>query len=195
LGARRQNAAATALWIALAPMPNRSGAVEAGNEFKISEIIRASSDVQISQARQLFLEYAAGLGIDLCFQNFEQELAQLPGDYAPPDGRLMLAFHQGELAGCVALRKIGAGVCEMKRLFVRDKFRGKGLGRKLANNIIKNAKNIGYERMRLDTLPGKMDKAIELYRALGFKEIKAYYNNPVPGALFMELDLVSQARV
>jgi putative acetyltransferase len=170
-------------------MPNRSGAVEAGNEFKISEIIHASSDVQIDQARQLFLEYADGLGIDLCFQNFEQELAGLPGDYAPPDGRLMLAVYHGELAGCVALRKIGEAVCEMKRLFVRDRFRGKGLGRKLANNIIKNAKNMGYERMRLDTLPGKMDKAIELYRALGFKEIEPYYNNPVPGALFMELEL------
>ena len=137
----------------------------------------------------VFKEYGASLELDLCFQNFEKELGELPGDYAPPGGRLMLAFYHGEVAGCVALRKIGAGVCEMKRLFVRERFRGAGLGRRLANNIIKNARNIGYRNMRLDTLPGKMDKAIELYRALGFKEIDPYYNNPVPGAMFMELKL------
>ncbi len=158
--------------------------------FDVTLMIRhASSDTEIDQARELFKEYETGLGISLCFQNFEQELAALPGDYAPPDGRLMLAFDHGDLAGCVALRKIGEGVCEMKRLFLREKFRGAGFGQKLANHVIKNARNIGYERMRLDTLPGKMDKAIELYRALGFKEIEPYYNNPVRGAIFMELDL------
>ena len=149
----------------------------------------ASSAEKVDQARELFKQYEAGLGISLCFQNFEQELFQLPGDYAPPDGRLMLAFYHGESAGCVALRKIDEGICEMKRLFVREKFRGAGLGRKLANNIIKNATNIGYERMRLDTLPGRMASAIALYRSLGFKEIEPYYDNPVPGALFMELRL------
>jgi len=153
------------------------------------QLIQAQTAAEIDQARELFKEYETGLGISLCFQNFEQELAALPGDYVPPDGRLMLAFDRGDFAGCVALRKIDEGVCEMKRLFVREKFRGAGLGRKLANHIIKNARNIGYERMRLDTLPGKMDKAIDLYRALGFKEIDPYYNNPVPGAIFMELDL------
>jgi GNAT superfamily N-acetyltransferase len=152
-------------------------------------LIQAQTPAEIDQARELFKEYETGLGISLCFQNFEQELAGLPGDYAPPDGRLMLAFVRGDLAGCVGLRKLGEGVCEMKRLFVRETSRGAGLGLKLTNHVIENARDIGYERMRLDTLPGKMDKAIELYRALGFKEIDPYYNNPVPGAIFMELDL------
>lgn len=157
-------------------------------------LVQAKTAEHVDQARELFKEYETWLGISLCFQNFEKELAELPGEYAPPDGRLLLAYDNGELAGCVALRKIGAGICEMKRLFVRDRFRGAGLGLNLANNIIKNARNMGYQRMRLDTLPGKMDKAIELYRALGFKEIEPYYNNPVAGAIFMELDLVSEAR-
>jgi len=152
-------------------------------------LIQAQTSEEIEQARQLFTEYAAWLQIDLCFQNFEKELAELPGDYAPPDGRLMLAYDDGELVGCVALRKIGEDVCEMKRLFLRDKFRGKGLGRSLIEAIIREAKQIGYERMRLDTLPPRMDKAIALYNELGFKEIEPYYNNPVPGAMFMELSL------
>ncbi|HBB96373.1 MAG TPA: GNAT family N-acetyltransferase [Blastocatellia bacterium] len=152
-------------------------------------IRRAFSFVEIEQARQLFKEYSTWLQIDLCFQGFEQELAELPGDYAPPHGRLLLAYDDGELAGCVALRKIDEGVCEMKRLFVRDRFRGKGLGRSLIEAIISEAKQIGNERMRLDTLPPKMDKAIALYNELGFKEIEPYYNNPVPGAMFMELSL------
>ena len=148
---------------------------------------QASSPEEIEQARELFEEYAAWLQIDLCFQGFDKELAGLPGQYAPPDGRLLLAFEDDQLAGCVALRKIGEGTCEMKRLFLRSQFRGKGLGRKLAETIIAEARQIGYERMRLDTLPGRMDQAIKLYRALGFKEIPAYYHNPVPDATFMEL--------
>ena len=152
-------------------------------------LIQAHTSEEIEQARQLFKEYATWLQIDLCFQGFEKELAELPGEYPPPDGRLLLAYDDGELAGCVALRKIGESICEMKRLFVRDRFRGRGLGRSLIEAIISEAKQIGYERMRLDTLPPKMDKAIALYNELGFKEIEPYYNNPVPGAMFMELSL------
>ena len=153
------------------------------------EIVPAHTPDQIEEARQLFKEYAAWLEIDLCFQNFDVELAGLPGDYAPPRGRLLLAVDGDQIAGCIALRKMADGICEMKRLFVRAAFRGKGLGRELADNIIRNATKIGYERMRLDTLPGRMDKAIALYRELGFKEIAPYYNNPVPDAMFMELVL------
>ena len=153
------------------------------------EIVPAHTPDQIEEARQLFKEYAAWLEIDLCFQNFDVELAGLPGDYAPPRGCLLLAVDGDQIAGCIALRKMAEGICEMKRLFVRAAFRGKGLGRELAGNIIRNATKIGYERMRLDTLPGRMDKAIALYRELGFKEIAPYYNNPVPDAMFMELVL------
>jgi putative acetyltransferase len=159
------------------------------NEFALTEIIQAGSADDVEHARELFKEYEAWLGIDLCFQNFEKELAELPGKYAPPDGRLLLVVENGKVAGCVALRKIGNGTCEIKRLYVRPQFRGKGFGRQLAEAIIRNAREIGYERMRLDTLPPKMNDAIALYGALGFKEIEAYYNNPVPGAKFMELDL------
>ena len=148
---------------------------------------QASSPEQINEARTLFEEYAAWLGISLCFQNFDKELACLPGQYAPPDGRLLLAIEADQIAGCVALRKIGEDTCEMKRLFVRSQFRGKGLGRRLAETIIAEARQLGYERMRLDTLPGRMNQAIKLYRSLGFKEIPAYYQNPVEGAIFMEL--------
>jgi GNAT superfamily N-acetyltransferase len=165
---------------------------EVGNEFSLTEIRPARSPEDIELARQLFREYAAWLEISLCFQNFEQELAELPGDYAPPDGRLLFAHHTGRvtgLAGCVALRKIGEGICEMKRLFVRAEFRGQGIGRLLVAAIIRAAREIGYARMRLDTLPPKMNDAIGLYYSLGFKEIGPYYDNPVPGAMFMELNL------
>jgi len=159
------------------------------NECSLTEIIQTHSADHVERVRELFREYEAWLEVDLCFQNFEKELAELPGKYAPPDGRLLLAVENGRVAGCVALRKIGEGICEIKRLFLRPQFRGKGLGRQLAKVIIEEAKQIGYERMRLDTLPPKMNDAVALYRSLGFKEIEPYYDNPVPGAKFMELDL------
>ncbi len=159
------------------------------NEPAHTQIIQASSTTHIENVRQLFREYEAWLEIDLCFQGFEKELAELPGKYASPEGRLLLAVQNGRPAGCVALRKIGEGTCEIKRLFLRPEFRGQGLGRRLAEAIIQEARQIGYERMRLDTLPPKMNDAIGLYRSLGFKEIEPYYDNPVPGAKFMELDL------
>lgn len=149
--------------------------------------VEDKEDVQ--QARELFREYEAWLALDLCFQNFEKELAELPGAYAPPTGRLLLAFENDQLAGCIALRKLGDGVCEMKRLFLRPQFHGQGRGRELAERIVSEARDAGYERMRLDTLPEQMGKAIALYRSLGFKEIAPYYDNPVAGALFMELVL------
>ena len=129
-------------------------------------------------------EYAAWLEVDLCFQNFEQELAGLPGDYAPPRGRLLIA----EGAGCVALRAIDSEVCEMKRLYLRPEHRGSGLGRRMVQAIIDEARSVGYRRMRLDTMP-KMDSAQRLYASLGFREIAAYRYNPEPGARFLELAL------
>jgi putative acetyltransferase len=153
------------------------------------KLIQAMTAEDIREARQLFEEYASWVEISLCFQNFDKELAGLPGDYAPPGGRLFLAVDGDDVMGCVALRKIGERVGEMKRLYVRPAFRGRGLGRTLTEKLIAEAKQIGYRRMRLDTLPGRMDQAIALYRALGFKEIAPYYLNPVDGATFMELDL------
>jgi ribosomal protein S18 acetylase RimI-like enzyme len=153
------------------------------------KLIQAKSPEEIQQVRKLFEEYVAWLGINLCFQNFDKEVAELPGDYAPPSGRLLLASEKDEIIGCVALRKIGEDVCEMKRLYVRPQFRGRGLGRTLTENLIHEARSIGYKRMRLDTLPGKMDRAIAMYRRLGFNNIEPYYNNPVEGAAFMELEL------
>ena len=152
-------------------------------------IIPALSPTQIAQARELFLEYAQSLGFSLCFQNFDQELAGLPGDYTPPSGRLLLAEWEGQVAGCVALRKLEDGICEMKRLYLRPGFRGKGLGRAVAEHIIAEARAIGYGRMRLDTVEPVMKEAVAMYRRLGFREIPAYRKNPIDGALYMELTL------
>jgi putative acetyltransferase len=153
------------------------------------KLVQAQESEDIQSARELFREYKAWLGIGLCFQNFEAEVANLPGDYRPPTGRLLLATKDEEIAGCIALRKLSDDSCEMKRLFLRPKFRGQGLGRTLVERIVDEARSIGYRRMRLDTLPGRMDTAIALYRSLGFREIPPYYNNPVQGATFMELVL------
>jgi ribosomal protein S18 acetylase RimI-like enzyme len=150
---------------------------------------QVQSPAQIAQARELFLEYADSLGFSLCFQFFEQELAGLPGDYAPPDGRLLIAEYRSELAGCVALHKLDAGVCEMKRLYLRPQLRGRGVGRALAETVIAEARAIGYRKMRLDTVEPVMPNAVALYRRLGFAEIEAYRANPIAGALYMELDL------
>ncbi len=155
----------------------------------IYRIYSAEKNEDIQKARGLFEEYASGIGISLCFQNFDQELKKLPGDYAPPHGRLLLAVDDEQLAGCIALRKLEPGVCEMKRLFIRPAYRGKGLGRVLVHSIIEEARGLGYKRMRLDTLPGRMDQAIALYESIGFVEIGPYCENPVEDAKFMELNL------
>lgn len=154
-------------------------------------IISASESFpeQIAQARELFLEYAASLGFSLCFQNFDAELAGLPGDYAPPSGRLLLAEWEGQLAGCGALHKLEADICEMKRLYLRAQFRGKGIGRTMAERLIAEARDIGYRRMRLDTVGPVMKDAVAMYRKLGFKEIVPYRKNPMEGTLYMELEL------
>jgi putative acetyltransferase len=149
----------------------------------------AKSALQIAQARELFLEYAQSLGFSLCFQNFDKELAELPGDYAPPAGRLLLAEYDAQLAGCVALHRLDDTICEMKRLYLRPQFRGHGLGRLLAERIIAEARQIGYERMRLDTVEPVMKDAVAMYRKLGFKNIAAYRPNPNPGVLYLELQL------
>ena len=150
---------------------------------------QVESPAQIAQARELFLEYGQSLGFSLCFQNFDKELAGLPGDYAPPDGRLLLAEYEGQLAGCVALHKLETGICEMKRLYLRPPFRGKGLGRALTERIVAEARQIGYRRIRLDTVEPVMKDAVAMYRRIGFKEIPPYRPNPIAGAMYMELEL------
>lgn len=153
----------------------------------------ASSDNQIALARELFLEYSKGLSVDLCFQDFGCEVQELPGKYAPPAGRLLLAYYDDaaaaeSLAGCGALRPFSTGVCEMKRLYVRPEFRGCGVGRALTLALIAAAREIDYRALRLDTLP-EMHSAQKLYKQLGFREIAPYCSNPVEGARYLELDL------
>ncbi len=153
-----------------------------------TRIVSCRTEAQFAKVRRLFVEYTDFLGEDLSFQGLAAELATLPGAYAPPDGALLLAEDGGTAAGCAGLRKIEDGVCEMKRLYVRPAFRGAGLGRKLAVRIIKAAAEKGYRRMRLDTL-GRLTEAGALYADLGFYRIPAYYENPLPGVVYWELDL------
>ena len=153
------------------------------------EIIQAATGRQIADARSLFREYEAWLNLDLCFQGFEDELAGLPGKYALPYGRLLLAYQDEQSAGCIALRKLPNNICEMKRLFVRNDFRGLKVGVQLIEKLITDAREIGYEKMRLDTYPAKMGKAVSLYESHGFRKIEPYYDNPHDGVLFMELEL------
>lgn len=170
-----------------------SSASSATPALKDLAVAQAETPAQIAQARELFLEYAQSLGFSLCFQNFDKELAELPGDYAPPEGRLLLAEYDSQPAGCVALHKLTLpgedGVCEMKRLYLRPQFRRKGVGRALADRIITEARQIGYRRMRLDTVEPVMKDAVAMYRRLGFREISSYRANPMPGTLYMELEL------
>lgn len=150
--------------------------------------IREAESHELPAVRKLVEEYVASLGIDLDFQEIDRELADLAAAYAPPGGRILIALAEGQAAGCVALRPLGRGACEMKRLYVRPAFRGTGLGRDLAVAVISTARDLGYERMRIDTLP-QMAAARKLYAALGFREIEPYRFNPVPGTAFMELAL------
>ncbi len=152
------------------------------------KFVQAKSQKEIEHIRKLFLEYAQSLDFNLCFQDFEEELKELPGEYAPPEGSLILAVYESNVAGCVALRKLSEGICEMKRLYVRPAYRGKGLGEKLAVKIIEEGRKIGYKKMRLDTVPS-MIEAIRLYRSLGFEKVEPYRYNPIEGAIYMEMEL------
>ncbi|MCL0029708.1 GNAT family N-acetyltransferase [Dehalococcoidia bacterium] len=152
------------------------------------EIIHAKTAEELAEIRQLFREYEKFLNVDLCFQNFEEELVRLPGKYAPPKGALLMAVEGQDVMGCVAVKELEDDVCEMKRLFVRPQHRGRGLGKLLAQRIIEEAARIGYSRMRLDTLH-ILTEAMRLYESLDFKRIDRYYSNPLPDVVYWELEL------
>ena len=152
------------------------------------KIIRVEKNEHLEQARLLFEEYAASLGIDLSFQNFDEELANLPDGYTLPSGCLLLATCEKQMAGCIALKKLDNDTCEMKRLYVLPQFRKLGIGKLLTEAVIEEARKLGYKRIRLDTLPS-MIRARNLYKSLGFEEIAPYRYNPVEGTSFMELIL------
>ncbi len=158
------------------------------------DLIQATLPEHVEQVRCLFLEYGRSLGFSLCFQSFEEELKTLPGAYGPPSGRLLLARYLAgsaldHAAGCIALRKLESGICEMKRLYVRSEDRGRGLGRMLVERLIAEARAAGYKRMRLDTVESAMKDAVALYRRIGFQEIEPYSTIPIESALWMELRL------
>lgn len=157
-------------------------------------IRQAASSLDLAQVRELFLEYAAWLGVDLCFQHFDQELAGLPGAYALPQGRLLIVDADGQAAACVALRPLpldgrpASSVAEIKRLWVRPAFRHLRLGHRLVSAVIEGAREAGYRRVVLDTLP-QMEAALALYKSFGFVPIEPYYDNPLPGAVYLGLDI------
>src|SRR5437660_3439991 len=170
-------------------------------------IVPVDNPVRIEAVRELSKDYANSLSFNLCFQSFEEELARLPGEYAPWPGMLLLGLVDDQVAGCVAFHRLegemagmhgdldgGSDVCEMKRLYVRPAFRGSGVGRELIDCLLRCAAAVGYRRMRLDTIPSEMGRAVENYRKLGFTEIKPYRPNPIPGAKYMELDLQEWGR-
>lgn len=153
------------------------------------EIVQATAPDDIEHGRRLFRAYAAWLNVDLCFQDFEAELAGLPGSYAPPRGRLLLAKADGEVAGCVGLRPLEDGICEMKRLWVEPGFGGTGIGRRLTEAIVNAGHELGYQAMRLDTMPERLKAAGRIYETLGFEKIPDYYHNPLEGVVMYELKL------
>ncbi|HUN80297.1 MAG TPA: GNAT family N-acetyltransferase [Phycisphaerae bacterium] len=150
------------------------------------EIVPAHEEPLLADIRVLFREYAESLGFHLCFQDFDREMAELPGKYTPPEGRLLIAKWSGRIAGCVAMKQLGDGICEMKRFYVRPELRGKGIGQAVAKAIIEESRLAGYARMRLDTVPS-MQSAIRIYESLGFKDTEPYVYNPVPGVRYLEL--------
>jgi len=152
------------------------------------EIIQAETPDHMDEARKIFTEYENWLGVSLCFQGFDEEMSGLPGKYAPPKGRLLFALNDNDVAGCVAFRPLDGETCEMKRLFVREKYQGKRLGHELLEKLIAEARDAGYKKMRLDSWIPRMGKAIEMYRRHGFYEIEPYNENPYE-MIFMELAL------
>jgi ribosomal protein S18 acetylase RimI-like enzyme len=169
-------------------MNDASRGMTAGPIAASLTVLHATSSEQFEETRRLFKEYASALGVDLCFQDFEHELKDLPGEYSEPDGCILLAFLDSALVGCVALRPLSSEICEMKRMYVRPTFRGQRIGQILGQDVITEARKRGYKKMRLDSLP-TMREAQALYRSLGFREIDAYRPNPIQGAVFMELEL------
>ncbi len=165
--------------------------IRVGVNLEPPTIIHAVSREEISAVRELMREYADSLGVDLSYQNFDSELQSLPGEYAPPQGVLLLALDGGQAAGCIGLRPLAEKFCEMKRLYVRPAWRSTGLGKRLAQSVIEEARRAGHRFMRLDTLPS-MTSARNLYAALGFLPIAPYYPSPIAGTAFLQLDLTNR---